>query len=95
MKCLKMTHFPAFNVSQNIPSLWLAGRQRPHIPRKMTHLMATPALPDTPSPKGRSPRGILLVASSLFPRRVILNGAINLHHIRETLHSVQVITNRP
>ena len=56
--------FPALNVPQNIPSPWLTNRQRPLLSHKMTHLTATPALPDTPSPQGRFPQGILLVSST-------------------------------
>ena len=42
-----------------------------------------------PSAAGRLFQGILPVASSIFSRRVVLNGAKNLTHIRETLHSAQ------
>ena len=55
------------NVPLNTPSPWLTSRQRPRLPHKMTHLFthltAIPTLPDTPSPQGRCPQGILLVAS--------------------------------
>ena len=88
LKCLKMTHFPAFHVPQNTPSPCLSSRQRPRLLHKMTHLKATPTLPDTPSPSGR-PQSLSIVASSCLRRHVIQSGAQNLTHIRETLHSAQ------
>ena len=48
-----------------------------------------PSTPGHPFFAGPLPQGILLVASSCFRRRVALSGAMNLTHIRETLHSAQ------
>ena len=42
-----------------------------------------------PFAAGSLPQGISLVASSIFSRRVVLRGAMNLTHIRETPHSAQ------
>ena len=56
--------FPGQNVPQNTPSPWQTRRLRPCLCRKMTHLItnlvATPALPDAPSPQDRCPRAFCL-----------------------------------
>ena len=45
--CLKMTHFCPTPTPLDTPSPELTTHQRPRLPHKMTHLTATPALPDT------------------------------------------------
>ena len=52
-------------------------------------LPGDPNIAGQPFAAGPLPKGISPVASSILSRRVILNGAKNLHHIRETLHSAQ------
>ena len=83
--------FPALNVPLNTPL------------SPADELPATPPYPQNDTPRytpgcdpgaaghafaaGSLPQGISLVASSIFSRRVVLRGAMNLTHIRETPHS--------
>ena len=48
-----------------------------------------PSTAGHPFAAGPLPQGISLVASSIFPGRVVLRGAMNLTYIRETLRCVQ------
>ena len=66
MKCLKMTHFPALNIPQNSPlSVADEPPATPPSPQNDTPY-GDHSIPHTPTPRGRWPQGIFLVASSAF-----------------------------